>query len=190
MLFLLTAIIGLTLDLWTKDYAFRVLSMPADVHEIDRAPEQHFIPHLLHFTLMKNEGAVFGIGQGQRYLFLAVSLAALSLLTVLFLKSGNRRFYQFLLGLLLAGVLGNLYDRAVFGYVRDMIYLFPGVPNPLSGLFPQWGTLFPWIFNLADTFLCTGVFLMILYTFFSHDSTPRTPGVPSSAASTEGAARP
>jgi len=189
-LFALTAAVGLTLDLWTKDYAFRVLSMPADVHEIDRTPEEHFIPHLLHFTLMKNEGAVFGIGQGKRYLFLAVSLAALMLLAGLFLKSGNRRFYQFLLGLLLAGVLGNLYDRAVFGYVRDMIYLFPGVPNPLSSVFPQWGTLFPWVFNLADTFLCTGVFLMILYSFFAHDATPKNAEAPSSAAPAEGTPRP
>jgi signal peptidase II len=189
MFFALTAVVGLTLDLWTKDYAFRVLSMPADVHEIDRTPERHFIPHLLHFTLMKNEGAVFGIGQGKRSLFLAVSVAALALLVGLFLKSGNRRFYQFLLGLLLAGVLGNLYDRAVFGYVRDMIYLFPGVPNPLSGIFPQWGTLFPWVFNLADTFLCTGVFLMILYSLFANDAAPKPTGATSSADQAEGAPR-
>lgn len=174
MLFALTAAIGLTLDLWTKDYAFRVLSMPIDVHDVDQSPERHFLPHLLHFTLMKNEGAVFGIGQGQRSLFIAVAVAATALLVGLFLRSGRRRFYQFLLGMLLAGVLGNLYDRVVFGYVRDMIYLFPGVPNPLSGWFPQWGTLFPWIFNLADVFLCTGVFLVILYSFFSSDAAPAT----------------
>lgn len=182
--FALTAAIALSLDLWTKYHAFRVLPQPADVHDVDRSPERHFIPHLLHFTLMKNEGAVFGIGQGQRLLFLAVSVAATALLVGLFLRSGRRRFYQFLLGLLLAGVLGNMYDRAVYGYVRDMIYLFPGVPNPLSGVFPRWSTLFPWIFNLADTYLCTGVFLVILHSLFFHDAaaTPRPANVASSSA--------
>jgi len=54
---------------------------------------------------------------------------------------------------LLAGVLGNLYDRLMLGYVRDMIHALP-----------MWKNFFPYVFNVADTFLCTGVGLMIVYS--------------------------
>ena len=110
------------------------------------------IPGLLHLQVTVNEGAVFGLGQGQRWLFLAISVAAILFLTHLFTISGRQRFYQFILGLLLAGVLGNMYDRFRYGYVRDMIY----------GL-PRWG-VFPWIFNVADALLCVGVGLIFLYS--------------------------
>src|SRR5688572_1340367 len=111
--FLLTMLIGLSLDLWTK--------VLAEQHLRD-APPVRFIPDWLHFTYTENRGAVFGIGQGQRAMFLAVSVLAIGFLTYLFATTSRRqRFYQFLLGMLLAGVLGNMYDRMVFGYVRDMI---------------------------------------------------------------------
>jgi signal peptidase II len=54
--------------------------------------------------------------------------------------------------MLLAGVLGNLYDRLMLGYVRDMIHALP-----------RWPNFFPWIFNVADSLLCVGVTLIILY---------------------------
>jgi len=53
--------------------------------------------------------------------------------------------------------LGNLYDRATFGYVRDMIHAFA-----------RWG-FFPWIFNIADSLLCVGVGMMILHSLFVED---------------------
>ena len=67
------------------------------------------------------------MGQGHQTLFLIVSVAAIAVLVYFFAFSGRRRGYQVVLGLLLAGVLGNLYDRLAFGYVRDMLHLFPGV---------------------------------------------------------------
>ena len=82
------------------------------------------------------------------------------------------------LGMLLAGVLGNMYDRLRLGYVRDMIHGLPGV------IWPQWVVnllpasmlppsasgrveVFPWIFNIADSLLCVGVTAMILYSLIS-----------------------
>mgnify|MGYP000853335779 CR=1 FL=1 len=43
---------------------------------------------------------------------------------------------------------------------------------------PQWPRLFPYIFNVADSLLCTGVFLMIVYSFFhrSAATAERAPG--------------
>jgi signal peptidase II len=111
-----------------------------------------------------NEGAVFGLGQGNQTLFAIVSLAAILFLTYLFATSGRRWFYQLVLGMLLAGVLGNLFDRMYFHYVRDMLYMLPGRQWPGSNR-----EIFPWIFNVADSLLCVGVALMVVYSFFAHE---------------------
>jgi signal peptidase II len=144
--FLLVMAIGLGLDLWTK--------VLAETH-LRHADPIRFIPGWLHFTYTENRGAVFGIGQGQRPLFLVVSVLAIGFLSYLFATSGRQRFYQFVLGMLLAGVLGNLYDRYHYGHVRDMIHALP-----------RWPNAFPWIFNIADCLLCVGVFFMLVYSFF------------------------
>jgi signal peptidase II len=135
-----------------------------------------FIPGWLHFELTMNRGAVFGIGQGQRWLFLFVSAAAIAFLTYLFALSQKKQwYYQLLLGILLAGVLGNMYDRIMYGYVRDMIHALPGKRWPpalvahLPGAAWKSAEIFPWIFNVADSMLCVGVALMIVYSLlFSH----------------------
>ena len=163
--FFLTTAIGLTTDLWTKVYAFRTLAggVVRDEDGVTRVVDTDvypFIPGWLHFQVTTNHGAVFGIGQGQRWLFVVVSVAAIGFLTYLFATSGRQRFYQFVLGLLLAGVLGNMYDRLFLGYVRDMIHALP-----------RWPNAFPWIFNVADSLLCVGVGLMIAYSLFAP---PRT----------------
>jgi signal peptidase II len=149
--FFLVAGVGVALDLWTKAVAF---SSPS----LWREPYR-FIPGWLEFEAVQNQGAVFGLGQGRRVLFVAVSIGAIAFLLYLFATSGKRpiyQIYQILLGMLLAGVLGNLYDRVMFGYVRDMIHAVP-----------QWPKFFPWVFNVADTLLSSGVTLMILYNLIS-----------------------
>src|SRR5262249_49426750 len=133
LLFLGTTVLGLTLDLWTKVLAAQYLKGPRVIQ---------FIPGWLHFTFTENQGAVFGIGQGKRVLFSAVSVAAVIFLTYLFSQSGRQRIYQVILGMLLAGVLGNMWDRIWFGHVRDMIHALP-----------RWPSFFPWIFNVADSLL-------------------------------------
>ena len=156
--FLLPAIAGFALDQWSKVAAFNDLGVvTSDADNQPRVVPLHtlrFIPGWLHFEVTANQGAVFGIGQGKRFLFIAVSAAAIVFILYLFATSGRQRVYQIILGMLLAGVLGNLYDRIAFGYVRDMIHALP-----------RWPGLFPWIFNVADSLLCVGVGLMIVYSF-------------------------
>ena len=172
-LFLLTMGLGLTLDLWSKAYAWRTLAdgepwRDAGGHLRIGSATAAPIPGWLHFKVTVNEGAVFGLGQGNQTLFAIVSAAAILFLCYLFATSGRRWFYQFVLGMLLAGVLGNLYDRMTFRYVRDMLYIFPD-----KYLFGR--EVFPWIFNVADALLCTGVGLMVVYSFFAHEPAPGEP---------------
>jgi signal peptidase II len=174
--FFLTAIIGLTLDLWTKSVAFQnlvqqVIVGPDGSQTIPSRGPYRFIPGWLEFTAHTNDGAVFGIGQGRQWLFIVISVAAIVFLTYLFSTSGRQRLYQFILGMLLAGVLGNMYDRVRLGYVRDMIHALPAYHWPGTE-FP----LFPWIFNVADCLLCVGVGLMVVYSlFFARDIAEDTP---------------
>jgi len=176
LLFFGTTTGGLALDLWSKVFAFRELV--TDYHQLPNgqvhvdSTDVPFIPGWLHFHATVNQGAVFGIGQGKRWLFVIVSILAIAFLTYLFSASGRQRLYQFILGMLLAGVLGNMYDRIVFGYVRDMIYALP-----------RWPNVFPWIFNVADSLLCTGVFLMIAYSVL-HRPREHTAAFPHGAPAT------
>jgi signal peptidase II len=182
-LFVLTMAIGLAVDLWSKSYSWNALAIPGTLERDSfsgrlrvESETSRAIPEWLHFKVTLNEGAVFGLGQGNQVLFGIVSVLAIGFLTYLFITSGTRRFYQFVLGMLLAGVLGNLYDRMVYRYVRDMIYALPGWQWPgewvIPGInYPGPGReVFPWIFNIADTLLCVGVGLMILYSLFAHDA--------------------
>src|SRR5690349_19807647 len=168
MLFFGVAIVGSAADLWAKSLA---------VARLADAPPYRFIPGWLHLTYTENHGAVFGIAQGARPIFLAVSVGAIIFLAFLFMTSGRARVYQPILGLLLAGVVGNMYDRVQLGYVRDMIHALPGWswPQWLVEYFPRgWQPphgqameVFPWTFNLADTYLCVGVTAMLLYSFIA-----------------------
>jgi len=168
LLFFGVGIIGAALDLWTKTLA---------VEHLRYGRGMSLIPGWIHLTYTENHGAVFGIAQGARPIFLAVSIGAIVFLAFLFMTGGRSRLYQFILGLLLAGVLGNMYDRIHYGYVRDMIHGLPAWywPQWLVNYFPQsWRPpggqpmeVFPWVFNLADTYLCVGVGAMLLYTFVS-----------------------
>jgi signal peptidase II len=169
------ALIGFALDLWTKHLA--VVHLKATLATV------RFIPGWLHWEYTENRGAVFGSGQGLRWLFVSVSVLAIGFLLYLFSTSDRRqRGYQVLLGILLAGVLGNLYDRLFLGYVRDMIHALPSIH--WSALFgasddpASWVNqpVFPWIFNVADTLLCVGVFLMIVYSLLYGPTSARTGG--------------
>src|SRR5258708_4833290 len=124
--FLLTAVIGYSLDQWSKVVAFEKLSDGVQWINEHPTPQNHrsvvLIPGWLQFDVTANVGAVFGIGQGQRTLFVFVSIAAILFIFYLFATSGRQRFYQVVLGMLLAGVLGNLYDRLKYSFVPDMIH--------------------------------------------------------------------
>jgi len=149
------AVGGVAVDLWTKSLAVTHLDGKLDGYVL--------IPAVLNLRFTKNYGAVFGLGQGGRPIFIAVSIGAVVFLSYLFSISGRQRLQQIILGMLLAGVLGNMYDRIAVGYVRDMIWALPDWPNPLRAFFPHWQTVFPWIFNVADTLLCVGVAAMLVY---------------------------
>ncbi len=130
-------------------------------------------PGVLHLQLTTNTGAVFGLGKGNRAMFIVVSVLATAIITFIFLRSpASARGLHLALALILAGALGNLYDRVVYRAVRDMLHMFPHVELPWGlhwpGGVPQ---VWPWIFNLADVALLVGVALVLIVTWRSEQQT-------------------
>lgn len=82
---------------------------------------------------MLNPGALFGIGGGQTTLFLIASVFALALVVWMFSQSTRRQWLLHIaLGGILAGALGNMYDRAFVRLLerpypdrRGAIYMTP-----------------------------------------------------------------
>ena len=113
--FVAVAACGLALDLWSKHWAFQTLGQGHEPRVI--------IPRALEFRTMLNSGALFGIGGGQTVLFLIASACALLLVFWMFSQTSRRRWaLQIALGAILAGALGNMYDRVV---VRLIDHAFP-----------------------------------------------------------------
>lgn len=127
------------------------------------------VPKVLNLQLLVNQGAVFGIGQGKRWLFIGLSLGALGVIGwYLWHSPAKARCTHVGLALILAGALGNLFDRVAFGGVRDMLHMLPGVELPFGLHWPGGGTeCYPWIFNVADVELIAGVGLLLVVSFFA-----------------------
>ena len=125
------------------------------------------VPKTLSLKLTLNRGAVFGIGQGGRWLFVGATAIAILVISVVFARSQRGAWvFHAALACILAGALGNLYDRLMFGVVRDMFWLFPGVKLPFGWTWPGGSDeVYPWIFNLADVALLAGVAIIFLSTF-------------------------
>lgn len=103
--FLGVATVGLALDLWSKSWAF---------HSLRQGGRRVVIPHVLELQTMLNPGALFGLGSGQTLLFLVASAFALVLVFWMYSQTTTRqRMLHVALGAILAGALGNMYDRVL-----------------------------------------------------------------------------
>jgi len=148
---LILAAIGCAIDLLTKAWAFGSLGMP-------RADNEYWIiDGFFGFETSINTGALFGFGQGGVFVLAIISaLAAVALLIWLTVGGASRdRWLSLTLGLILGGILGNLYDRlGIWGErgVRDFI-LF----RYKSHTWPN--------FNVADMLLICGAALMMWHAF-------------------------
>jgi signal peptidase II len=123
------------------------------------------VPHVLDLALVLNPGAVFGVGPGQRWFFVVFTALALVFGVYMFARwtrAGDRSAHA-AIGLLLAGGLGNLYDRLVYGCVRDFLHPLPGVMFPF-GIRPLGanGEVWPYVSNVADLFLIIGICLLLV----------------------------
>ncbi len=108
------------------------------------------IPNILSLTYAKNYGIAFSMLKEKRIIIIAISILLISFLIYVLKKdyiSKNKDTWlvNIAFGILFGGILGNLFDRIVRGFVIDYI-----------------NVSFFSIFNLADIAITFGVVLLII----------------------------
>jgi signal peptidase II len=191
---ILVTVIGLGMDLTSKSIAFRyVAGTPVVINReevirtgfaSDQIPPHKpvvVVPHVLEFTLVANQGAVFGMAPGKRWVFILFTVAALAFGILLFGTWTRPREWlaHVALGLLLAGGLGNLYDRWLFACVRDFIHPLPHVKLPFGWHYPWGGAsateVWPYVSNVADLFLIIGIGVLVVRALRSPKAVAEAP---------------
>ncbi len=111
-----------------------------------------------------NHGALFGLGGDHEHransVFAGVSLVAAVAILAWGLRKANAtdRWLCISLGLILGGTLGNLFDRVVFGGVRDFLYFY----------------IIEWpVFNIADCGLVVGATMLLVQALFAKKTVPQ-----------------
>ncbi|MCK4660564.1 MAG: signal peptidase II [Phycisphaerae bacterium] len=126
---LLWATAGATLaaDLWTKHWAFTELGW-------DEAREGFF--GLVSYQRSLNDGALFGMGQGLVSIFIIASVLAVAFILYFFGCSHRRqRLLHVALAFILAGALGNMFDRTFMSADRLVLTSSYGKGERVLGRF-------------------------------------------------------
>jgi len=133
------SIIALAIDQITKVATSILLNLNKPVQ---------VIKDFFYLTLCHNEGAAWGMFSNTKIIISIGTIIALIIIYhfIYCFKQNKRNTLAF--GMLLGGLMGNLLDRLLFGYVRDFLdfYIF-GYDYP--------------VFNIADICIVLGVILLI-----------------------------
>ncbi len=138
------ALVVLVIDLGSKQWVMQHF----ELHET--LPVMPFI----NFFYAHNYGAAFSFladkGGWQRWMFAVIALViAVTLIVMMYRASHRQRITNCAYALIIGGAVGNLSDRLIHGLVIDFIDFYVG----------DWH--FP-TFNVADSAICIGAFLIVL----------------------------
>lgn len=136
------------LDQITKIWADRSLEMYQQIP----------VTGFFNITKAYNYGAAFSFldneGGWQRWLFTGISfVVSIVLIVWLYRMTRLEKWLSLAIALILGGAIGNLIDRAVYGYVVDFIQVYWQ-----NSYFPS--------FNVADAAISCGTVLLLGLTFF------------------------
>jgi len=148
---LLTVIVVVAIDQWTKALVVENLSPPES-----KAPIPILGKYLVIYYV-QNSGAAFSMLRGSLILVLLIA-AAIVVVAYLYIRMLNTGplIYKIVFGMIMGGAIGNLIDRARHsGYVVDFIYFrIPEIKFDFA------------IFNVADACISVGVFLLFVLVLF------------------------
>src|SRR5438128_3243869 len=136
------------LDQWTKHLVLRFVS-PEEPRVV--------ISNFFHLVNVTNTGAAFGSFRNNNTFFIVISFIALLIVVTLLVRRHARNIWRDLsLALLLAGILGNLTDRLLYGHVIDFL---------LFNLHIRYADPWP-AFNVADSCISVAVVLFVIHSFW------------------------
>jgi signal peptidase II len=150
ILFWSIALGGAGFDLATKSLVFsRIGPPPAEIVPV--------VPDVLELQTSLNTGALWGLGANLPHsslIFAALSVVAAVVICywLFVLGAAVSRPLTVALALIMAGALGNCYDRLVFGHVRDFVHFHVDAIGFDCA-----------IFNFADNMLIAGALTLVLY---------------------------
>ncbi len=149
---LLTALVVIGLDQWTKSLVVARLSPP------DFGPQVPIIGQYLVLYYIRNQGAAFSMFDTNGPVLIALIAVAVVVIVYLYLRMLNTGslLYKLVFGLIIGGAAGNLLDRFTHGSVVDFIWF----------RIPQIGFSFA-VFNLADSAISIGVVLLFIALLFN-----------------------
>ena len=149
------------IDQWTKHLVMRyVQAGPLAVHIF---PKGGGFFDIVNVT---NTGAAFGSFKGNNTFFVALSCVALLVVVTLLVRRRSTDIWRDVsLALLLAGILGNLTDRLLYGHVID--FLLFDLHMPIAHPWPA--------FNVADSCICIAVICFIIHSLREKKGSSDTP---------------
>ena len=158
------SLIGIVADLLTKHWVFQTLdTAPGNVYWIWQ--------DVFGFQTSLNTGALFGIGAGQTTILVGLSFIFLAgIISYAAFWAWRSRFLSAVLGMITAGICGNLYDRLGWHGLTNLegqpIYAVRDWILCMIGTFP-WPN-----FNIADSLLVCSVILLLLQELLQRKPMP------------------
>ena len=110
------------------------------------------IPNFFSINYVQNTGAAWSILKDQRILILIITVIVLFIINKYLNKENLTKGEEISFGIIMGGIIGNLFDRVVYHYVIDFLS------------FNFFGYHYP-IFNLADTFIVCGIIALIIISY-------------------------
>ncbi len=177
VIFLLVTVVSLAGDLLSKEYVFKSLladpdsrrqldefveyvgpGLPAEKVLHQRIFQRRIIPGM-QFTLSTNPGVVFGLPM-RRWAVACATVITMGLVVMFFATSEARAWpVHVALAMILAGALGNLYDRL---FSEVVIPSVGTISNQVRDFIDCSELRYPYVFNIADVLLVVGVAVLIL----------------------------
>jgi signal peptidase II len=169
LLFWTVALSGMVFDLGTKSVVFERLGRPGESAPVS------LIENVLELRTSFNRGALWGLGREMPYssqFFAGLSIvAAIAICWWLFVRKAEADWrLTAALALIMAGALGNCYDRLILGQVRDVVHFHV---DPIGFDCA--------IFNFADNMLVAGAVALMLLALRPEPAVPPESGGPDRA---------